>query len=346
MRASIVIRCFNEERHIGRLLSGVMQQTVSDVEIIVVDSGSSDATLTIAARYPVKVIRVPPEEFSFGRSLNRGIADAKGEYVVICSAHVYPVFQDWLEHLLAPLADPDVALTYGKQRGNAVTKYSEHQVFAHWFPDQSVPDQLHPFCNNANAAIRRSVWEDVRYDEDLTGLEDLNWAKRVRNLRYKIAYVAEAEIVHVHEETPRRIYNRYRREAIALRQIEPHEHFHWWDFVRLLTTNIVSDFYHAWHDSVLVRNLCTIPMFRLMQFWGGYRGFAQRDPVTSELKRTFYYPRARTRPDSCTVNPGRQRPSVDYRHFPERDNRAEPDRYLPDGVAAAAPVARKSADRV
>ncbi|NEO00616.1 MAG: glycosyltransferase, partial [Moorea sp. SIO3I7] len=45
---SIIIRCYNEEEHIGRLLSGIMQQTIQDVEIIVVDSGSTDATPSIA----------------------------------------------------------------------------------------------------------------------------------------------------------------------------------------------------------------------------------------------------------------------------------------------------------
>ena len=54
MSVSIVIRCYNEEKYIGRLLQGIMQQSVDDVEIIVVDSGSTDGTLSIVADYPVK----------------------------------------------------------------------------------------------------------------------------------------------------------------------------------------------------------------------------------------------------------------------------------------------------
>ena len=46
-QASIIVRCYNEEAHIGRLLSGIMQQATDDFEIIVVDSGSTDATLEI-----------------------------------------------------------------------------------------------------------------------------------------------------------------------------------------------------------------------------------------------------------------------------------------------------------
>lgn len=289
--ASVVIRCYNEAQHMGRLLSGIMQQTLRNVEIIVVDSGSTDGTLAIAAQYPVKIVSIKPEEFSFGRSLNLGCAAATGEFIVIVSAHVYPVYQDWLEQLLAPFSDAQVALTYGKQRGNQTTKYSEHQIFAKWFPEQSQPIQNHPFCNNANAAVRRSLWQQLPYDEALTGLEDLDWAKRVMQLGYKISYAAGAEIIHVHDETPRRIYNRYRREAIALKHIFPQEHFNLWDFARLLTTNIASDFYHAGRDRVLAQTFRSILMFRLMQFWGTYQGFAQHGPISSQLKQTFYYPR-------------------------------------------------------
>ena len=122
---SIVIRCYNEEQHIGRLLSGIMQQSVKDVDIIVVDSGSTDATVPIASRYPVKILSITPEEFTFGRALNLGCSAARGEFIVIASAHVYPVFDDWLEQLLKPFDDPSVALVYGKQRGGDTTKYSE-----------------------------------------------------------------------------------------------------------------------------------------------------------------------------------------------------------------------------
>jgi rhamnosyltransferase len=105
------------------------------------------------------VLHIQPNEFTFGRSLNLGIQHARGEFVVIASAHVYPVYPDWLERLLAPFDDSNVGLTYGKQRGDERTKFSECQVFAQWFPEDAQPRQPHPFCNNANAAIRRGLWE-------------------------------------------------------------------------------------------------------------------------------------------------------------------------------------------
>ncbi len=292
MTVSVVIRAYNEARHIGRLLDGVLQQTMQDVQIILVDSGSTDGTLEIAARYPVQVVHIAPQAFTFGRSLNLGLAAAQGEIAVIASAHVYPVYPDWLERLTAPFADAQVGLTYGKQRGAAHSYFSEQQIFAHWFPDAPQPRQGHPFCNNANAAIRRCLWQRQPYDESLTGLEDLAWAKALHEAGGAITYVPEAEIVHVHHETARGVYNRYRREAMAFKRIFPKENFTLGDFVRLSWGNITSDLWYAGRQRVLSRHIRSIVWFRLAQFWGTYQGYRHSGPVTESLRQTFYYPRA------------------------------------------------------
>ena len=291
IKCSIVIRCFNEEKYIGKLLDGILKQSETDYEILIVDSGSTDATVSIASRYPVKILSIDPDRFSFGRALNFGCETAKGEFIVIVSAHVYPVYEDWLHKILEPFENPEVALVYGKQRGNEVTKFSEHQVFAKWFPNTSNFNQKYPFCNNANAAIRRSLWQERHYDEDLTGLEDLEWAKKAISNGFCIAYTSKAEIIHVHDESYQGIFNRYRREAIAFKQIYPEQTLSILGFLRLMTANIISDYFHAIAEKVLLRNILTIPIFRLMQFWGTYKGFCQKGIVSKKLKQTFYYPR-------------------------------------------------------
>jgi glycosyltransferase involved in cell wall biosynthesis len=289
VHCSLVVRAFNEERHIGRLLEGVRHQTVRDVDVILVDSGSTDATAAIATQYGARVVHIQPDEFTFGRSLNRGLAAATCDLVVIASAHVYPVYPDWLERLTEPFQNPQVALTYGKQRGAETSEFSEQQVFARWYPDQSDPAQKHPFCNNANAAIRRSVWETHPYDETLTGLEDLAWAKWAFEQGHVIAYVAEAEVIHVHEETPRGVYNRYRREAMAFKRIYPEAHFSLYDFVRNMLASIGFDMLHAARTHCLWRNFPSIIWFRWNQFLGTYRGYRQSGLLTPELRQTFYY---------------------------------------------------------
>lgn len=291
MNCSLIIRAYNEARHLPRLLEGIKRQTVQDVEIILVDSGSTDETVAIAESYSAKIVHISPKEFTFGRSLNLGMAAAARELTVIASAHVYPVYPDWLERLLEPFADASIGLTYGKQRGAETSKFSEHEIFARWFPDVSAPRQAHPFCNNANAAIRRSLWEIHSYDETLTGLEDLAWAKWVQSQGHQLAYVAEAEIIHIHNETPRGVRNRYQREAMAFKRIYPEAHFNAYDFIRMTSGNIFNDLWHAAKQKVLFKSFASIFWFRFNQFWGTYQGYRQSLEWNWSLRQTFYYPR-------------------------------------------------------
>lgn len=303
---SIIIRAYNEEKHIGQLLTGISQQTIKDVQIILVDSGSTDSTLEIASRFPVEVVHIRPEDFTFGRSLNHGIAQSRSELVVMASAHVYPVYPDWLEKILVPFSDSQVALTYGKQRGMETTKFSEHQIFKHWFPDYSILRQPHPFCNNANAAIRRCLWERFPYNETLTGLEDLAFARQVQEQGYFIAYSSEAEIIHVHNETWKGVYNRYRREGMAFKQIYPQENFRISDLIRLFSTNVIEDMKTAGQQKILSRVFMDVIRFRWLQFWGTYQGYRQSGPLTWNLKQAFYYPRNHMQPEPAitrTVDP-------------------------------------------
>ncbi len=290
MPVSIVIRACNEEKHIAQLLEGITHQSMQDREVILVDSGSTDRTLEIAAQYPVRVVHIQPEMFTFGYSLNQGVSQSHGEIIVIASAHVYPVYPDWLERLVAPFADSQVAVVYGKQRGNLLNKFSEQQIFQHWYPDQSQHRQPYPFCNNANAAIRRSLWESHPYDETLPGLEDLEWAHRIMSQGYAISYSAEAEVIHIHEETPTAVYNRYRREAMAFKRLFPQERYNLWNLFHNLSTNIFSDLLNASRQRKLPY-FGEILWFRWMQFWGTYRGYRQSGPLTWKLRQTFYYPR-------------------------------------------------------
>ena len=291
MHCSLVVRAYNEEHHIGRLLEGVRRQTLKGVEIILVDSGSTDATVAIATQFGAKVVHIPPGEFTFGRSLNMGLSSATCDFAVIASAHVYPVYPDWLECLLDPFKDPEVALVYGKQRGDENSKFPEQQIFARWFLDESSRRQSHPFCNNANAAIRLSIWKGHPYDESLTGLEDLAWAKWVFEQNHAIAYAAEAEVRHVHNETSRSVLNRYRREAMAFKQIYPEAHFSLYDFIRMASGNIFSDLWHASRQRVFWRSVASILWFRVAQFWGTYQGYRRSMDLNWNLRQTFYYPR-------------------------------------------------------
>jgi glycosyltransferase involved in cell wall biosynthesis len=307
---SIVVRAFNEEKHLGKLLSGIKCQNIHPSQVILVDSGSTDETVDIARKEGAKVVTIHPEDFSFGRSLNLGISQVTSEFIVICSAHVFPVYPDWLEKILAPFTDPRIALTYGKQRGAESSHFSEQQLFLHWYPELTDLHQSHPFCNNANAAIRRSLWDVHPYHENLPALEDLEWAKWAHDQGLGIAYVKDAEVIHVHNETWNGVLNRYRREGMAFKHIYPNENFNLWDLFHSCFRNVFSDFRAASSTHKLNGNRRKIMRFRWMQALGTYRGYHQSGPLTWQLKKAFYYPRPNA--DVGLQNNERKIKPIDY----------------------------------
>jgi glycosyltransferase involved in cell wall biosynthesis len=293
MICSIIIRSYNEEQHIGRLIDGILKQDLAPeitIEIILVDSGSTDATVSIAQHMGAKVLSIKKEEFSFGKALNVGCVAAKGDFLIFASAHVYPIFSDWVNKLLVPFANSEIALVYGGQTGNYLTHFSEQEVFKKWFPKESNLDQKTPFCNNANCAIQKDLWLEQHYDETLTGLEDLDWANKIMLKSFKIAYQAEAIVVHVHEETASKIKNRYRREAIALKHIMPKVHVGFLNFITLFLSNTLADSFNALQKGCFFKEAKNIIIFRFMQFYGTYLGHQQKGTINKDLKNRFYYP--------------------------------------------------------
>jgi rhamnosyltransferase len=307
---SLVVRCFNEEAHIGRLLTGVFQQMRVPDEVIIVDSGSTDATLSIVSAFDVTILELAPETFSFGRALNTGLAASSADVAILASAHVYPLYDSWTQNLSGPFADSRVALTYGRQQTPPNGRFSEQRLMSKWYPAESDLNQRHPFCNNANAAVRRSVWESRPYDEDLTGLEDLDWAKAAMKGGYDIAYIAEAPVAHVHDETFKQVMNRYRREAIAHKDIYSEQGLSMLTASRLAAANMLSDYRAALEEGRLRESAVDIARFRTAQFAGTYQGFAQTGPVPRALKERFYYPSSpQSRRSSASTDIGRQ---IDY----------------------------------
>lgn len=213
---SIVIRAFNEERWLPEVLKAIDNQRYRDFEVLLVDSGSLDHTREIAAASGARIVQLRPEDFTYGHSLNLGVQEARGSFIVIISAHAIPTGEHWLERLIAPLRQPDTAMVFGGQRGHAVSKFSEARDFERVFPakPQSMDDE-HVFVNNANSAVKRDLWERHRFDEGLPGLEDAEWAIHWLQRGMAVLYEPEACIFHVHTESWSQVRERFYREGIA-----------------------------------------------------------------------------------------------------------------------------------
>ena len=112
--ATVLIRAKDEEAFLGDVLDALEGQTVRDFDVVLVDSGSRDRTLAIARRFErVRIVRIPPERFTFGMALNAGIREARGPVIVNLSAHAVPTAPTYLEAIVAGFADPAVAGVVG-----------------------------------------------------------------------------------------------------------------------------------------------------------------------------------------------------------------------------------------
>jgi len=293
MKVSVVIRTYNEERHLRSLLEGIGRQVAEglDIEVLLVDSGSTDGTLAIAADFPVTVLPIRKEEFSFGRSLNHGCQAASGDVLVFVSGHCIPVAPTWIARLVAPLGRDGIVYAYGGQRGGETSHFSETQIFAKYFPGGDRLPQEGYYCNNANAAMLRSVWQQHRFDEELTGLEDMHLAKRLLAQGHRIGYVAEAAVYHLHDETWAQVRRRFEREAIALQHIMPEVHLGPLDVLRYLLSAVLLDAGAAVQQRCLLRHLGGILTYRFQQFLGAYRGNHFHRQLSRQAKEAYFYPR-------------------------------------------------------
>jgi len=290
---SIIIRTFNEERYLGEVLEAISRQTYPAAlrEVVLVDSGSTDSTVGIAKKHGCVIRTLTREEFSFGRSLNLGCDAARGDFLVFISGHCVPRDEHWLAELVRPFEDPLIAVTYGRQLGGEGTKFSEHLLFEKYFPAHRPSSQAPFFCNNANAAFRRAAWAANKFDETLTGLEDMHLARRLVEGGSKVRYVAKAAVFHYHHETWGQVRRRYEREAIALHRIMPEVHVHWHDALRYFAVGVLGDSARALSKRQLFRRLSEIFAFRACQYYGSWRGNHAHRALSRRQKERYFFPK-------------------------------------------------------
>ena len=294
MRISVIVRTYNESLYLAKLLLGIQKQEIpqgTEVEIVLVDSGSTDNTVSIAQDSGCRIVGIAKEEFSFGRSLNLGCETATGEILVFISGHCIPVDQNWLWNLVKPVSDGNVVWTYGRQVGIQQSRYSEIRIFEKYYPPVSAIPQQGFFCNNANAALLRTVWNENRFNEELTGLEDMHLAQLIVNKGMKLGYVSDAAVFHIHNENWRKIKNRFEREAIALQYIMPEVQINFTDFIRYFFSSVVLDYGEAIREGVFFKCGKEILFYRFAQYWGSYRGNHLHRKISRKTKENYFYPR-------------------------------------------------------
>jgi rhamnosyltransferase len=222
---SIVIPVKNGGADLRRCLDGIARQRVDDdVEVVVVDSGSTDGSDAVAAAAGARVHRIPPEEFNHGGTRNLGASLARGEVLVFTSQDAHAESADWLALLTAPLRDRDVAGVYGRQIAHEHEKPPEHFFLDFLYGERprvqraASPAELSmetTLFSNVNSAIRRDVFERFPFVDDINMSEDQEWSQRVLLAGHAIVYEPRAAVRHSHPYTLRGAFRRFYESGLS-----------------------------------------------------------------------------------------------------------------------------------
>src|SRR5919206_4872067 len=99
--ATVAIPVLNGARYLREVLAAVRAQRVDrEVELLIVDSGSTDGSLEIAEEHGARIHRIHKSEFSHGGTRNRMMAMARGEHVAFLTQDATPASPRWLPALL------------------------------------------------------------------------------------------------------------------------------------------------------------------------------------------------------------------------------------------------------
>jgi rhamnosyltransferase len=233
---SIVILVKNGSRYLDELVRVLAAQThEKDVELVVVDSGSSDGSVerlkALCAHHDLELnlVTIEPHEFGHGRTRNFALDIARGEIVAVLSQDALPISETWLDDLVRPLEDQTVAGVFGRQIPRPGTGVCEAYFYEFTYPEQrrcmvwgdgSSFSNLRIFFSNVNCALRKSLALAYPFRDDLVMSEDQFWGRAMLQQGYALVYEPDAMVIHSHNYSFRQLFKRFFQSGYSLRQME------------------------------------------------------------------------------------------------------------------------------
>ncbi len=224
---SVIIPTWNGARWLEQLLTMLEQQTLVPDEILLIDSGSTDATSAIADRHDVEVLSIKQQDFDHGGTRTLAAAHASGDILVFMTQDAIPADKEALQRLVQPLLDQEnpqqkIAATYGRQLpARDATVFSAH-LRLYNYPDSGKTPEIRCwqdrsrlgfktiFISNSFAAWQRQCLTETGFFPErlLFGEDTLTVAKLLEN-GYCVGYVSDACVYHSHNYSVLQDIKRY-----------------------------------------------------------------------------------------------------------------------------------------
>jgi glycosyltransferase involved in cell wall biosynthesis len=242
---SVAIPVLNGARYLDEVLTAVRTQEVDrDVEIVIVDSGSTDGSVEIAERHGALVHRIDKSDFSHGGTRNLLMEIASGDHVAFLTQDATPASPRWLAALLEGFEQAhDVAAVFGPQVARPDTGHMIQAelegTFSLWgegggsievqrlerTPEglaayREFPGRL-TFLSDVNCCIARWAWERIPY-RDVPYAEDQLLGRELLEAGYAKVFHPEARVLHSHDFPPGAYFKRYFDEFRSLREVLGH----------------------------------------------------------------------------------------------------------------------------
>jgi glycosyltransferase involved in cell wall biosynthesis len=215
---------------LGEVLAAVRAQKVDrPVELLVIDSGSTDGSPALARRHGARVVEIAPAEFGHGRTRNRLMELSSGDHVAFITQDAKPAHPGWLAALLhAFTVAEDVALATGpylpRPDASPMVRRELDEFFASFGGlriDRGDGAGPAAFFSSANGAVARWAWERIPFPP-VPYAEDRQLARDMLAAGLAKAYVPDAAVVHSHDYPPLRALGRYFDDFRALAEVHGH----------------------------------------------------------------------------------------------------------------------------
>jgi glycosyltransferase involved in cell wall biosynthesis len=268
---SVVIRNRNEAEYLGHVLFALANQSQKPAEIILVDNESSDSSIAVANEYGAQVVPLSRSEFTYGRALNIGIAASKGDIILLLSAHSLPIGPGFIGDGVRSLLECDAAAVCCRNIRfiDSNYKWSERHIMEWPITWAAIWDHT---IESRGAFLRRSVWEGIRFREDLEASEDRQWSFDVLKAGNKIAS-SDAFYWYMRRQSMLDGIKVYQREMTAMYRIGG-------DIGHYSSRECAKNAFIAWKSAVrnTVDGLLRYAVFKTIPFW------ASRPPRKGSLR--------------------------------------------------------------